>query len=105
MIESRTIRLEDHDVEVRTIWLENIEGDASIEFLRVEKIMGDYRYSPFVLVRYSLNKEEQKYGLRLDLDKKVFLDHLDDQEKEDILQAAAPKIVKFLEESALYDER
>jgi hypothetical protein len=32
--------------------------------------------SRFVLVRYALEGKEQELGLRLDLDKKIFLDHL-----------------------------
>jgi hypothetical protein len=39
-----------------------------------------------VLVRYSLWGKEQEYGLRLDLDKKIFLDHLPEPELDKIAQ-------------------
>ncbi len=88
-------------VQTRIIDLDRkIPGGASIEFLRVEKPVGKYSHAPFVLVRYSLAGEEQEYGLRLDLDKQVFLDHFDDnQEKEEVIQKAAPKIIEVLEDA------
>lgn len=75
-----------------------IPGGASIEFLLVEVPIGENLYSPFVLVHYSVEGQEQEYGFCLDLDKQVFLDHFDDdQEKEEVMQKAAPKITEFLE--------
>ena len=31
--------------------------------------------SPIITVMYELDKEEQEYGIRLDVDKQVFIDH------------------------------
>jgi hypothetical protein len=52
--------------------------------------------SPFALIRYSIDGQEPRYGLRLDLDKQVFLDYLGDSEKDAVIARAAPKIVAFL---------
>lgn len=51
-------------------------GGKVLSFLRAET-SAKYR-TPFVLVRYAINGIEQKEGLRLDLDKRAFLDHLED---------------------------
>lgn len=55
--------------------------------------------SPFALVHYSLDGDEQKLGLRLDVQKVAFLDHFDDASREAIVQQAAPKIVEILRNS------
>jgi hypothetical protein len=82
-------------VEIRNIDLKgHVPGGASIEFLRAE-VPAKYRL-PFVLIRYSLKGVEQDYGLRLDLDKQVFIDHFEDQEQEKAIERAAPAIVEFL---------
>jgi len=73
---------------------DSIPGDASIQFLRAE-IPGGY-WTPFALIRYSIEGVEPQYGLRLDLGKQVFIDHLEDEEKDGFLQKVAPKILKFL---------
>jgi hypothetical protein len=54
-----------------------------VSFLRAE--WWDER-SHFVLVRFALNGEEQELGLRLDLDKRVFLDHLSDPKTDKLIQ-------------------
>jgi hypothetical protein len=46
-----------------------------ISFLRAEWWDDSSR---FVLVRYSRDGKEPELGLRLDLDKKIFLDHIED---------------------------
>lgn len=51
---------------------------------------------PIVLIRYSLKGEEQEYGLRLDLDKQVFIDSLGDEEQDRVLKEMAPQTVEFL---------
>ncbi|MCC6539751.1 MAG: hypothetical protein IT162_19540 [Bryobacterales bacterium] len=51
---------------------------------------------PFAIVECTVNGEEQSLGLRLDLDKQVFLDHFSDAAQEQEAQAAAPQIVAFL---------
>jgi len=71
-----------------------IGGNAAIKFLRAE-VSKEHRL-PFALIRYSLYGKEQDLGLRLDLDKRVFIDHLPDEENEGILERAAPKIVEIL---------
>jgi hypothetical protein len=49
--------------------------------------------SRFVLVRYSYKDEEQKFGLRLDLDKRIFLDHLDDPKLDEFVQRFYARII------------
>ena len=41
-------------------------------------------------------KPEHDWGLRLDLDKRVFIDHLPDEQDDNILQKAAPIIADLL---------
>ncbi|HYM13687.1 MAG TPA: hypothetical protein VEU62_23310 [Bryobacterales bacterium] len=67
-----------------------IKGGALITFLRAEVRKGTR--SPFAYVRYSVQGEEQSGGLRLDLDKRVFLDHFDDEKMEEAARNAAPKV-------------
>lgn len=67
-----------------------IATKGSIEFLFAET--SGSVYSPFAIVRYSVNGEEQDLGLRLDLDKRVFLDHFEDINQESIVEHAAPII-------------
>jgi hypothetical protein len=50
-------------------------GGGVVSFLRAEWWDPSSR---FVLVRYSRKGHEEELGLRLDLDKRVFLDHLSD---------------------------
>ena len=69
-----------------------------IDFLEAE-----VPFVPFALIRYSLKGIQQEYGLRLDLDKQVFIDHLDDVERENDLKSAAGKIVEYLS-ATLNDE-
>ena len=82
--------------KIRSVKLKGrVPGGAGLEFERVEMPAG---YDPpFALVRYSLCGEEQDTGLRLDLDKRVFLDHFEDQkEREAVIEQAAPRIVDLL---------
>jgi hypothetical protein len=82
--------------EVHTIDLKGyIPNGASIELLRAEVPVGRY-YVPVALVRYSLQGVEQEFGLRLDMDKRAFIDHFEDEELEGIIQQAAPKIVELV---------
>lgn len=75
----------------------HIPGGASIEFLSVE--MSVKPFIPIALIWYSLQGVKKDYGLRLDLDKGVFLDHFEDnKKKEEILEKAAPKIVELVSE-------
>lgn len=96
--------LVDVDREVLTIELRSNENpadlrtkiprDGKVEFLRAET-SAKYR-TPFVLVRYALNGDEQKEGLRLDLDKRAFLDHFEDPSLEAALAQAAGPIAEIV---------
>ncbi len=79
-----------------------VRGVAGVEFLRAEIPTGVFQ-SPFVVVRYSLYGEEQPYGLRLDLDKGVFLDHFDD-EREMALKAAEDQIIDIVNDAISRNE-
>lgn len=71
-----------------------IKGGASIDFIRAEMTT---KYDlPLALIRYAIQGQEQENGLRLDLDKRVFLDHLEDEEKNKVLDKAAPEIVEVV---------
>ena len=71
-----------------------IKGGAGIEFLFAEL---PYAHPlPFAVVYYSEAGEQQLLGLRLDLDKQVFLDHFEDAKKEKVLHRAAPHLVTHL---------
>ncbi|SUS08114.1 hypothetical protein DF3PB_5800004 [uncultured Defluviicoccus sp.] len=49
--------------------------------------------SPFALVRYTVDGKLQDYGLRLDLDKRAFLDALDDAETNREVRAFVPEVI------------
>jgi hypothetical protein len=53
-------------------------------------------HSRFVLVRYSLDGKEQPYGLRLDMDKAIFLDRLPDPELEKFAQYIKKDLRDFI---------
>ena len=58
-----------------------------IEFLSVD-VPTDSRI-PFAVVHYSIGGVKRRYGLRLDLDKEVFLDHIEDGEHDDAIKKVA----------------
>lgn len=94
-MESRTIELKDYIPD----------GTSNIKFLRAEVPIGPY-YSPFALIRYELQGEVQKLGLRLDMDKKAFIDpiaHFEGKEHEGVIREAATKIAKLVR-SKLYSK-
>lgn len=66
----------------------------SIEFLQAQMLEG--RQSPFALVLYQENGITPKYGLRLDLHKKSFLDHFDDSDMEAVNREAAAEITEIV---------
>lgn len=71
-----------------------IRGGAGIEFLFAEL---PYSHPlPFAVVYYAQAGKPQTLGLRLDLDKQVFLDHFEDAKREKVLHRAAPDIVSYL---------
>lgn len=49
--------------------------------------------SPFALVRYTVDGKLQDYGLRLDLDKRAFVDALDDAETNREVRAFVPDVI------------
>ena len=83
---------------------ELIGEDAVITFLCAE-VSREYRL-PFALIRYSVDGKEQEYGLRLDIDKRVFIDNANwpgdqaasrpDDQPASILSEVAPAIVEIL---------
>jgi hypothetical protein len=68
-------------------------GYGPLAFLRAE--WWDDR-SRFVLVRYSLEGKEHELGLRLDLDKKIFLDHFNDPYLDKFAQAMVRPIWEYI---------
>ena len=81
--------------DILTVPLEGrVPGGANIEILRAE--MRAEMVSAFALIRYSDRGQEPKYGIRLDLDKKVFIDHLPDAQQERVMQEAAPELANLL---------
>ena len=72
---------------------------GAIQLLRAETVNGVGRYIPFALVRYARNGKEQELGVRLDLDKRAFLDRFDDDAENRSLQLAAPKIAHLIGKS------
>lgn len=82
-------------LQYRKIDLKNaIEADPRLEFFSAEVL--EEPPIPFAAVRYAIDGEEQAVELRLDLDKRVFIDHLEDEKLEKLIQVAAPRIVAFL---------
>jgi len=71
--------------EIKSIDLKEIVPQPGpwFSFLRAEWWDDSSR---FVLIRYSLKGKEQELGLRLDLDKRVFLDHMDDPDLDKFVQ-------------------
>ena len=67
---------------------------SSIEFLQAQMLEG--RQSPFALVSYRQNGVVPRYGLRLDLHKRFFLDHFDDSEVDADSQEAAKEIAEIV---------
>lgn len=81
--------------DIYSIDLKNrIPGGGGIEFLRAET--SAKRRTPFVLVWYTLDGIELKTGLRLDLDKRSFLDHFEEPEREETALRAARLISEYV---------
>lgn len=66
---------------------------AAVKFLRAEL---PAQRSPFVRVYYNYKGHDEKFALRLDVDKQVFLDDLGNKEDDNFIREAAPKIVDQL---------
>ena len=69
-------------------------SSATIHFLKAEV---PSQPSPFVRVYYQYKGRDEKFALRLDVDKRVFLDHLDNKEDDKFIREAAPQIVQQLD--------
>jgi hypothetical protein len=69
---------------------------GTVKFLRAEV---PREPAPFALIRYSVRDEEQPLGLRLDMDKRVFLDQLATQDTNGALQNAAPAVADAILEA------
>ena len=72
----------------------SVPRNESLEF--VEASLFTRPEIPFAIVRYKLHGDLQSEGLRLDLDKQVFLDHLQEASEEALAASAAPAIVEYL---------
>lgn len=59
--------------------------------------------SPFALVRYTVDGKLQDYGLRLDLDKRAFLDALDDAETNGKIRALVPEVIDAVIERQVFE--
>lgn len=81
-------------VDLRGRVKNRISKTSSIEFIQAQMLEG--RQSPFALVYYKRNGETPRYGLRLDLHKRFFLDHFEDSEVDADSQEAASEIVEIV---------
>jgi len=87
---------------IRTIEFEgHIEGGHDIRFDRALLFPLDLGYVPFALIQFSINGKNQTNGLRLDLDKRTFLDLLDNVDNPDMrafIERSAERIADFVQE-------
>jgi hypothetical protein len=70
-----------------------VEDVGTLHFLRAEWQRDKSR---FVLIRYAVDGREQPLGLRLDLDKRIFLDSLDNTEMDASVRERIPKILSII---------
>src|ERR1700738_4094837 len=70
-----------------------VEDAGALHFLRAEWQRDKSR---FVLIRYAVNGQEQPLGLRLDLDKRIFLDSFDDSKFDASIRERIPKILSII---------
>ena len=69
---------------------------SPIRFLRAEVPNVKKHAVPVALVWYSVSGKEQEIGLRLDRDKRAFIDSIDDAVWDDPQKEAASEIAEFL---------
>jgi HSP20 family protein len=69
---------------------------GNIELLNANVVSRD---SPFAVVTYAVDGKMQELGLRLDLDKQVFLDKVGDPGVDDVLQGRAVDVVNAVARS------
>jgi hypothetical protein len=72
---------------------DRVEDVGTLRFLRAE---WQRDRSRFVLIRYALDGREQPFGLRLDLDKRIFLDSLDNPNMDAAVRERIPKILSIV---------
>jgi hypothetical protein len=70
-------------------------SSATVQFIRAE--VPAYR-SPFIRVFYAVRGQEEKFALRLDVDKRVFLDHLENPADDQFVRRVAPQIANLVSE-------
>ena len=81
--------------KTKTVQLpKRLSANRDVEFL--EAVLFETPRLPFAIVHYAVQGSLEEMGLRLDLDKQVFLDHFEDARNEALASAAAPEIVGFL---------
>jgi hypothetical protein len=80
--------------DIKSIDLRGKVRDAGqVSFIRAEWKNPESR---FMIIRYSMDGAEARYGLRLDLDKAAFLDDVDDPATNNEVQARAGEIWRFV---------
>jgi len=70
-----------------------LQNVGPVSFLRAEWQRDESR---FILIRYAWEGHPQPFGLRLDLDKKVILDSLDDPGVDASVKALVPNILSIV---------
>jgi hypothetical protein len=80
---------------IKSVLLEGkLDDVGALRFLRAE---WQRDRSRCLLIRYAWNKHEQPLGLRLDIDKRVFLDRVDDHpEVDESVRALTSKILSIV---------
>lgn len=81
---------------------DQVPSAGPIEFLSAD--VSAAANTPFAVIHYADAGKKQPFGLRLDLDKRVFLDHLDDPEKEEALCSSASAVVSVVVASVPHQE-
>lgn len=70
-------------------------GDKRFQFTEAEFTLD---FSPMVIVWYAISGKQHKTGLRLDMGKLSFIDHLDNPEWESIAKQSTSVILKSVQE-------
>lgn len=70
-------------------------SSATVQFIRAEV---PSQRSPFIRIYYSLEGHEERFALRLDVDKRVFLDHLENPVDDQFVRRVAPEIANLVSE-------
>lgn len=82
----------------RKVVLEDlVPAKKDLQFLYAE--VSTTSTGPLATVYYAIAGEPQEYGLRFDFDKRIFLDHLDDPERDAAVSSTAGEIANAIFES------